>query len=174
MENKKQLLKIGGIVGFVIAGIYTLIIICMLMATIFYDRIDVVDYNSNPYHYSTDYYNYNYNFGYNSDMDFAVLIFVIGIFVLITVPVYIGSYKFLKYSRMDEIETKQNSIMVWSIVLLLLSCIPGILGLIACFTNSNKISSSFANELKDLNKLKDDGLITEDEYNKKKKKILDI
>ncbi len=117
------------------------------------------------------------------------LALVIGIFYCITIigiivgiPLIIGASIFLDYAKMsdEDLVKHKNSILGWSIVFLLLAFIPGILGIIGYF-DINKINTSDANkknteeeQIRELNKLFKEGLITEEEFQKKKKKILDI
>lgn len=95
------------------------------------------------------------------------------------IPMIIGGYKFNEYSNMNdnEIINYKNSIFGWSIFFIIFSLIPGILGLIYYLGITND-GVSFTKkyhmgELEKLKKLYDDRAITKEEYEAKKKEILD-
>ena len=96
------------------------------------------------------------------------------------IPMIIGGFKLNGYSDLsdEEIINYKNSILGWSIFFVIFSLIAGILGLIYYFGLTGDIkfgdnSSDHMDELEKLKKLYDDGVITKEEYESKKKKILD-
>ena len=103
-------------------------------------------------------------------------IFIIGI--LWGIPMIIGGYKLYQISEMEESEIlkNQNTILGWSIFFLIFSFIPGVLSLIYYFglTDAFKTTKkSNVDELEKLKKLYDNKAITKEEYETKKKEILD-
>lgn len=103
--------------------------------------------------------------------------------IILGVPLIIGGLAFLKYAKMDNDELLQykGSILGWSIFFLIFTFISGILGLIFYLDNSNlgtnqntTKTSNFSNQIKELDKLRQDGLISDEDYETKKKQILDI
>ena len=93
------------------------------------------------------------------------------------VPMIIGGYKLYDYSNMDdkEIINYKSSILGWSIFFVIFSLIAGILGLIYYFglTSTENQETSYTNELENLKKLYDKQILTKEEYENKKKDILD-
>lgn len=86
---------------------------------------------------------------------------------------------FLHYTNLDEEEyqKKNKVILIWSIILLFISNLSGIFALLAyLFINNEKESNriDYIEELKELEKLLKKDIINSDEYNKKKKKLLNI
>lgn len=105
--------------------------------------------------------------------------------ILWGIPLIIGGSTMIGYSNQSnkEIVEKKNSILCWSIFFLFFTLIGGILGLLFYFTmddnkkifniNSNS-KSDYVDEIRKLDELRKSGIITEEEYEAKKKKILDI
>jgi len=125
----------------------------------------------------------------------GIITLVLGIFYSITiiglivgVPLIIGGSKFIGYSNMtdERIIEEKNSILGWSIFFLFFTVIGGILGLIYYFSingSMNKVSSVIKNishdtkyleELEKLKELYDKDIITKEEFEAKKKQILDL
>lgn len=99
---------------------------------------------------------------------------------IIGIPLIIGGVRMKDYANLsgEEFMEKRNSVLGWSIFFLFFTFISGVLGIIAYVYMENqsneKPKSSFAEEIKDLDRLRKNGLISEAEYEAKKKKILDI
>lgn len=98
---------------------------------------------------------------------------IIGVFLIA------GGSAMMGYSKLsdEELEEKKNSILGWSIFFLFFTFIGGVLGLLAYLTIGKVVlnnSNGYIDELKRLNDLKNQGVISEKEYEAKKKKILDI
>ncbi len=117
----------------------------------------------------------------------GIIAMIIGIFYCVTiigaiVGVFLiaGGSAMMGYSKLsdEELEGKKNSILGWSIFFLFFTVIGGVLGLIGYVTIGKNIvigsKEGYIDELKRLKGLKDQGVITEKEYEAKKKKILDI
>lgn len=146
----KLLLKISGIVSLCYAGLYLFVFIIshMFVSVLMFDKV-------------SDY----------------LLIVLIGIFALIAA---FGGFLLLHYKDLDddELKMKKNCILIWSIILFLTTGLGGItslmvyLVLINPFTFSHK--NNYINELEELQNLMDDGLISKEEFDKKKKIILNI
>ena len=119
----------------------------------------------------------------------GIVAIVLGVIMCITivgaivgVPLIIGGCKFNDYSKMDDSEFASNkdSILIWSIVFLFLSIPSGVLGLIAYFLFEAKKSDYFGNyksnkkydELERIKKLYDDKVLTKEEYESEKSRIL--
>lgn len=92
----------------------------------------------------------------------------------------LGGFMFLQFKDMSESELKEKkvAILVWSIIFLATANISGLLGLVAFVGLLSKQPSemkiNYIEELKGLEKLRAEGLITEKEFDNKKKKILNI
>lgn len=104
-------------------------------------------------------------------------IFIIGL--LWGIPMIIGGYKFYQISQLNdnEIIKYQSTILGWSIFFIIFSLIPGILGLVYYFgiTEAFKTNpkNNYTTDLENLKKLYEDKTITKEEYETKKKEILD-
>jgi predicted membrane protein len=119
-------------------------------------------------------------------LDIAGLIaFILGILCCITIfgaivgiPMIIGGQKFREYSLLSDEEVKKNkdNILIWTIVFLFICQISGIIGLVFYFTmDENNIISPKQDkysELEKLNQLYKDKVITKEEFEKEKEKIL--
>ena len=121
----------------------------------------------------------------------GLIAFILGIVCCLTiigaivgVPMIIGGNKLREmsnYSDQDLI-AKKDTLLVWTIVLLFLCTISGILALIFYiqlenpnglgFGNSNKNDSSKYNDLEQINKLYKDKVLSKEEYEKEKERIL--
>ena len=108
-------------------------------------------------------------------------LFIIGL--IWGIPMIIGGYKLYDYSNMpdNEVVNYKSSILGWSIFLIFFSFISGILGLIyyiGLTSLNNQMykdvdSTDYVAELENLKKLYDDKILTKEEYQNKKKQILD-
>ena len=102
--------------------------------------------------------------------------------LIIGVPMIIGGMKFndLSKSSDEEISKNKDTILIWSIVFLFICQLSGILGLVFYFSisnfsfsfNSNKNNSDKYDELEKLNKLYKDKVLTKEEYEMEKSRIL--
>ncbi|MDD2202850.1 MAG: SHOCT domain-containing protein [Bacilli bacterium] len=116
----------------------------------------------------------------------GIIAIVLGIFMCITIFLaivgiflIIGGSTMMGYTKLSdkEIVNKKNSILGWSIFFLFFSFISGVLGLIFYFTMDNNVfqkKTDYVTEIKKLAEIRKQGLISEEEYTAKKKKILDI
>lgn len=123
----------------------------------------------------------------------GIISIVIGIICCITIfgaivgiPMIIGGAKFKDYSNLSDKELlmHKDTIIIWTIVFLFINQISGILGLIFVVTNnlfntennSNTNVNNLDNEkyviLERLKKLYDDKVLTKEEYEKEKEKVL--
>lgn len=123
----------------------------------------------------------------------GIISIVIGIICCITIfgaivgiPMIIGGAKFKDYSNLSDIELlmHKDAIIIWTIVFLFINQISGILGLIFVVTNNlfnteknvNTNVNDLNNEkyviLERLKKLYDDKVLTKEEYEKEKEKVL--
>ncbi len=108
-------------------------------------------------------------------------LFIIGL--IWGIPMIIGGYKLYDYSNMpdNEVVNYKSSILGWSIFFIFFSFISGILGLIyyiGLTSLNNQMykdvdSTDYVAELENLKKLYDDKILTKEEYQNKKKQILD-
>jgi len=116
----------------------------------------------------------------------GIIAIVLGIFMCITIFLaivgiflIIGGSTMMGYTKLSdkEIVNKKNSILGWSIFFLFFSFISGVLGLIFYFTMDRNVfqkKTDYVTEIKKLDEIRKQGLISEEEYTAKKKKILDI
>jgi hypothetical protein len=92
----------------------------------------------------------------------------------------VGGFAFIHYRDLSdsELKRKEHYILVWSIFFIFSCPISGILGFIVYFSSFMHISFTskvgYVDELKELEKLLEEGYITEEEFKLKKKKILNI
>ena len=107
---------------------------------------------------------------------------------IIGIPLIIGGIKFMNYSNMTEekLTSQKSSILGWSIFFLIFTFISGVLGLIYYFSLTetydnitDKIKSKnrdlgYLEELEKLKELYDKEILTKDEYEAKKKQVLDL
>jgi hypothetical protein len=109
-------------------------------------------------------------------------LYVYFIFLIIAILSYIclvGGMVFVHYKDLNdkEFSEKKQYIFIWSSFFIFFCPISGVLGFLSYYISFKPISSSeisYVNELKELEKLLKDGLITEKEFNLKKNKILNI
>jgi predicted membrane channel-forming protein YqfA (hemolysin III family) len=147
----RALLKASGIVSIICASFYTFVFVLAHVVI--------------PYEYLA-----------NDMRDYAILI----LFAIFALTSLFGGFLFLHYKDLsdEELKNKRNAILYWSIILLITSSIAGLIGFVVyCFSTDDLhfgTKISYIEELKALEKLKDKGYITEDEFTRKKKKILDI
>ena len=104
---------------------------------------------------------------------FTIIGMLWGVFLII------GGSTIIGYSNLpdDEVREKKDSILGWSIFFLFFTFFAGILGLIFCFTMDKAVfanKNDYIDEIKKLDQLRKQGIITDEEYDAKKKKILDI
>lgn len=110
---------------------------------------------------------------------FGVLASLTIIGLIIGIPMIIGGYYLYNYSNMsdDEIINHKSYIFGWSIFFIIFSLIPGVLGLIYYFGLTNEgftfTKKDHIGDLEKLKKLYDDRAITKEEYEEKKKEILE-
>ncbi len=95
------------------------------------------------------------------------------------IPLIVGGSTMIGYGNLSDgkIIDKKGSILGWSIFFLIFTVIGGVVGLLFYFTIDSKIFTpkrSYIDELRDLEDLRKEGLITKEEFEAKKKKILDI
>lgn len=117
----------------------------------------------------------------------GIFAIVIGIICCLTIigcivgiPMIIGGIKFNQYSKMndDELPKNRDSVLVWSIVFLFINQISGVLGIVAflldepSIKNSLNISNNKYDELEKLKKLYDDKVLTKEEFESEKSRIL--
>ncbi|MDD2202849.1 MAG: SHOCT domain-containing protein [Bacilli bacterium] len=147
----KILLKLSSIVAFVTAGIYLFIFVVVHLAI--------------PYNYiSNNFYDYK-------------CILIIGALSLVIAfgGILFNHYKELPYNKIIK---KKNYILAWSIFLTIVTGLPGILGLAAYVGLTEEKPGDgkviYIEEIKKLDELRKEGLITEEEFALKKKKILDL
>ena len=99
---------------------------------------------------------------------------------IVGIPMIIGGIKFNQYSKMndDELSKSRDSVLVWSIVFLFINQISGVLGIVAflldepSIKNSLNISNNKYDELEKLKKLYDDKVLTKEEFESEKSRIL--
>jgi phosphate/sulfate permease len=116
----------------------------------------------------------------------GIIACIIGVFFCITiigmivgVPLIVGGSTMIGYSNLsdEEVMTKKSSILGWSIFFFFFTFIGGVLGIIFYFTMDNKVfakKNDYIDEIKKLDELRKQGIISDAEYEAKKKKILDI
>lgn len=116
----------------------------------------------------------------------GIIAIIMGIFycfliigMLWGIPLIIGGSNMIGYSNMsdEEVKEKKNNILGWSIFFLFFTVIGGILGLVFYLMMDNKIftpKTDYITEIKKLDELRRQGIISDKEYEAKKKKILDI
>lgn len=98
---------------------------------------------------------------------------IIGIFLII------GGSSMMSYANLsdDDIMEKKNSILGWSIFFLFFTVIAGVLGIVAYITLGTDVfgkKDNYIEEIKKLDELRKQGIISYEEYEAKKKKILNI
>ena len=120
----------------------------------------------------------------------GVISIIIGILLCLTivgalvgVPLIIGGCKFNDYSKMDdeELEKNKDTILIWIIVFLFINQISGVIALIAFLlgeVNSSNYMKSYRqnnkyDELERIKKLYDEKILSKEEYEKEKARILD-
>jgi predicted membrane protein len=103
---------------------------------------------------------------------------------IVGIPSIIGGIKLRELSTMseEEIEARKDTLLIWSIVLIILCTISGILALIyyVGIENPNLMSSSSTknnnkdkyDELERINQLYKDKVLTKEEFEKEKERIL--
>jgi len=108
--------------------------------------------------------------------------------LIIGIPLIIGGIKFMNYSNMTDVKltSEKSSLLGWSIFFLIFTFVSGLLGLIYYFsltetydniTDSIKAKNrdlSYLEELEKLKELFDKEILTKEEYEEKKKQILDL
>ena len=102
--------------------------------------------------------------------------------LIVGVPMIIGGMKINDLSKLteEEIYNNRETILIWSIVFLFICQISGILGIIYYLSisnlsfnfNGNKNNSDKYDELEKLNKLYKDKVLTKEEYEMEKSRIL--
>ena len=118
----------------------------------------------------------------------GIIATIIGVFYCITIigliigiPLVIGGLKFMSYADSDDnyIYSERNSILGWSIFFLIFGfIISGVLGLLFYFSiigiviNKSDNKKSYIDEIKELNELRKQGIISDKEFEERKKQIL--
>ena len=102
--------------------------------------------------------------------------------IIIGVPIIIGGNKFINYSKMndEEIEANKDNILIWTIVFLFINQLAGVIALIAYIlyevSNTNYVKSRKQygkyDELERIKKLYDDKVLSKEEYESEKARIL--
>lgn len=122
----------------------------------------------------------------------GIIAFIVGILACITivgaivgVPLIIGGNKLrdLAMASDEEVFREKDTILIWTIVFMYLCQISGVLSLIFYILMLNKYNESITGgsnfkpsgyqELEELKKIYDDGIITKKEYEERKAKILE-
>jgi hypothetical protein len=107
---------------------------------------------------------------------------VLLIIAIISIIYMLVGLMFLHYSKLPDnmIKQKKKVILIWAFLLFILNPFSSIFAFLAYFSmleikiyNKN-IKIDYIEEIKELQKLKDEGYITDKEFQTKKKKILDI
>jgi uncharacterized membrane protein HdeD (DUF308 family) len=116
----------------------------------------------------------------------GIIAVVLGIFYSITIvmaivgiPLIIGGSRMMGYANLSdsELRDKKDSILGWSIFFFFFTVIGGVLGLVFYLTMDNGAfskKSDYMDEIRKLDDLRKQGIISNEEYEAKKKKILDI
>lgn len=89
---------------------------------------------------------------------------------------------FIHYSKLPDkmIKENKNVILVWAFLLFILNPLASVFAFLTYFSMldikiyNNDIKIDYIEEIKELKKLKDEGYITDKEFQAKKKNILDI
>ena len=120
----------------------------------------------------------------------GIIAIVVGILASLTligaiigIPMIIGGYKIKDISTLpeEEIEKQKDTILIWTIVFLFICQLSGILCLVYYLSMGNYSSSKSSNsktnnskydDLEKLNKLYKDKVITKEEFEAEKKRIL--
>ena len=119
----------------------------------------------------------------------GLIAFVFGIMCCITIvgaivgiPMIIGGNKLREMSKMsdEELTSKKETLLIWTVVLLIICIISGVLALIFYLQFDSSITlfgTSYSNErryndLEQLNKLYKEKIITKEEFEKEKERIL--
>lgn len=106
---------------------------------------------------------------------------------IVGIPLIIGGIKIKDYASYSDIQIyeSKDTILIWTIVFLLFNQISGILLLIFYIdnigktttnnnnTNTNNTNSDKYEELEKIKKLYDEKILTKEEYEKEKSRILD-
>ena len=117
----------------------------------------------------------------------GIIAVVLGILCCLTVvgaivgiPVIIGGIKLREYSNMtiEEIKMQKENLLIWTIVMLLLCTLSGVLCLIFYISLDNQSlftstkTNSYYDDLERINKLYKDKVLTKEEYEAEKARIL--
>lgn len=121
----------------------------------------------------------------------GIIAFVFGIIccctiigAIVGVPMIIGGNKLREYSNMSDEELRKNkdNFLVWTIVLLIICTIAGVIALIVYIQleNPSILNSSFSSrnnekrysDLEKLNQLYKDKILSKEEFEKEKERIL--
>lgn len=106
-----------------------------------------------------------------------VLTIIFGILLIFTIIIPILNFMAAsKIKRVEDGYDNPDSLLGWAIYLIVFGfVITGILVLIAIYADDLKITrgSSIEDKLNSLNKLYDNGLISKEEYDERRKKIID-
>lgn len=99
--------------------------------------------------------------------------------LIVGIPLILGGSTVMNYATMTdkEIIANRSSLLGWSIFFLFFTVIAGVLGLMYYLFSDGKNyfrNFDYTDELIKLDELRKNGIITDKEYEAKKKKILDI
>lgn len=107
---------------------------------------------------------------------------VLLIIAIISIIYMLVGLMFLHYSKLPDhmIKQKKKVVLIWAFLLFILNPFSSIFAFLAYFSMleikiyNKDIKIDYIEEIKELQKLKDEGYITDKEFQTKKKKILDI
>lgn len=157
----KSILKAAAIVGYITAALTILSVVVLDIFAIVVQNLDLSGLTIEEHE------------------AMIVLITFLAVFLtIISIPIliatFIGSNKLLTYSKLgdEELATKQNSVIGWSIFFILTNFIVGVLGFIAVFTGNKVKSFSLENRLKELQNLYDKGIISKEEYQERRSALI--
>lgn len=157
----KSILKAAAIVGYITAALTILSVVVLDIFAIVVQNLDLSGLTIEEHE------------------AMIVLITFLAVFLtIISIPIliatFIGSNKFLTYSKLgdEELATKQNSVIGWSIFFILTNFIIGVLGFIAVFTGNKNKPFSLENRLKELQNLYDKGIISKEEYQERRSALI--
>lgn len=102
------------------------------------------------------------------------------IFIIFGIALIIGGSAMIGYSNLsdEEIVAKKSAILGWSIFFFFFTFIGGVLGIVFYLTMDKNVFNfsskpSYIDEIKKLDELRKQGIISDKEFEAKKKKLLD-
>jgi hypothetical protein len=104
---------------------------------------------------------------------FTIIGILWGVFLIV------GGARVMSYANMsdEDIRERKTAILGWSIFFLFFTYISGVLGIIFYFTMGNNFFATkynYIDEIKKLDELRKQGIISDKEFESKKKKIMDL